>query len=193
MPLGPQNPKIWPTWHGLAYGGQVLHFRSLVISFKQLRKGNHYDRIPTLFSFLIKFRKFLFKKKNDSSLFSRGVGAMELVAMDMKLRGMYIARQLSFKGVTFRIEEIALDKSFVKVYNDSVKMVCFEIPDISFVWNIDKGLQACLYVSCRTYLSTTPHLNYKKFYKLQIIWNSLISFHYLCITILWHSQMIWLF
>ena len=58
---------------------------------------------------------------------------MELVAMDMKLRGMYIARQLSFKGVTFRIEEIALDKSFVKVYNDSVKMVCFELLGISFV------------------------------------------------------------
>ena len=27
----------------------------------------------------------------------RGVGAMEVVAMDMKLRGMYIARQLSFQ------------------------------------------------------------------------------------------------
>ena len=27
----------------------------------------------------------------------RGVGAMEIVAMDMKLRGMYIARQLSFQ------------------------------------------------------------------------------------------------
>lgn len=52
----------------------------------------------------------------------RGVGAMELVAMDMKLRGMYIARQLSFKGVTFKIEEIPLDKNFVKVYNDSVRM-----------------------------------------------------------------------
>ncbi|XP_061162410.1 protein strawberry notch homolog 1-like [Saccostrea echinata] len=52
----------------------------------------------------------------------RGVGAMELVAMDMKLRGMYIARQLSFKGVTFKIEEIPLAKDFIKVYNDSVKM-----------------------------------------------------------------------
>jgi len=35
-----------------------------------------------------------------------GVGAMEIVAMDMKLRGMYIARQLSFKGVSFKIEEV---------------------------------------------------------------------------------------
>ncbi|XP_033748183.1 protein strawberry notch homolog 1-like isoform X1 [Pecten maximus] len=52
----------------------------------------------------------------------RGVGAMELVAMDMKLRGMYIARQLSFKGVSFKIEEIPLEKEFEEVYNDAVKM-----------------------------------------------------------------------
>ena len=53
----------------------------------------------------------------------RGVGAMELVAMDMKLRGMYIARQLSFHGVTFRIEEIPLEPSFKKVYDESVELV----------------------------------------------------------------------
>ena len=54
---------------------------------------------------------------------SRGVGAMEIVAMDMKLRGMYIARQLSFHGVAFKIEEVALSKEFVKVYDESVKLV----------------------------------------------------------------------
>lgn len=58
------------------------------------------------------------------SPYCRGVGAMELVAMDMKLRGMYIARQLSFHGVTFRIDEVSLAEDFVKVYNDSVKLVC---------------------------------------------------------------------
>ncbi|CAB1324454.1 unnamed protein product, partial [Coregonus sp. 'balchen'] len=42
----------------------------------------------------------------------RGVGAMEIVAMDMKVSGMYIARQLSFSGVSFRIEEIGLDDDF---------------------------------------------------------------------------------
>ncbi|XP_036097532.1 protein strawberry notch homolog 2 isoform X1 [Molossus molossus] len=47
----------------------------------------------------------------------RGVGAMEIVAMDMKVSGMYIARQLSFSGVTFRIEEIPLDPTFERVYN----------------------------------------------------------------------------
>jgi hypothetical protein len=39
---------------------------------------------------------------------------MELVAMEMKLRGMYIARQLSFQGVTFRIEDIPLEEDFAK-------------------------------------------------------------------------------
>ncbi|EDW78559.2 uncharacterized protein Dwil_GK16502 [Drosophila willistoni] len=52
----------------------------------------------------------------------RGVGAMEIVAMDMKLRGMYIARQLSFKGVTFKIEEVALSKEFRKIYDQSVEL-----------------------------------------------------------------------
>ncbi|KAM9688413.1 protein strawberry notch homolog 2 isoform 1-T1 [Trichechus inunguis] len=47
----------------------------------------------------------------------RGVGAMEIVAMDMKVSGMYIARQLSFSGVTFRIEEIPLSPAFEHVYN----------------------------------------------------------------------------
>ena len=48
---------------------------------------------------------------------------MELVAMDMKLRGMYIARQLSFKGVGFKIEQVPISKEFVKVYNEAVKLV----------------------------------------------------------------------
>ena len=53
----------------------------------------------------------------------RGVGAMELVAMDMKLRGSYIARQLSFYGVSFKIEEVSLNQSFINMYNRSVKLV----------------------------------------------------------------------
>ena len=48
---------------------------------------------------------------------------MELVAMDAKLRGMYIARQLSFHGVSFKIEEIGLERDFIKVYNLAVEMV----------------------------------------------------------------------
>ncbi|KAL2089612.1 hypothetical protein ACEWY4_014300 [Coilia grayii] len=52
----------------------------------------------------------------------RGVGAMEIVAMDMKVSGMYIARQLSFSGVSFRIEEIGLDEDFKLVYNKAAKL-----------------------------------------------------------------------
>ncbi|XP_062869793.1 protein strawberry notch homolog 1 isoform X2 [Trichomycterus rosablanca] len=52
----------------------------------------------------------------------RGVGAMEIVAMDMKLRGMYIARQLSFQGVTFKIEEVPLTHDYIKMYNKSVRL-----------------------------------------------------------------------
>lgn len=52
----------------------------------------------------------------------RGVGAMEIVAMDMKVSGMYIARQLSFSGVSFHVEEIGLDTDFKLVYNKAAKL-----------------------------------------------------------------------
>ena len=57
-----------------------------------------------------------------SAVEKRGVGAMEIVAMDMKLRGMYIARQLSFQGVTFRIDEVELSGKMKKIYDDSVNL-----------------------------------------------------------------------
>lgn len=40
----------------------------------------------------------------------------------MKERGLYIARQLSFKGVTFEIVEIDLDEEFIQLYNRSVDL-----------------------------------------------------------------------
>jgi hypothetical protein len=65
-----------------------------------------------------------FNDFNDfiQSIEKRGVGAMEIVAMDMKLRGMYIARQLSFSGVTFKVEEIPLTPDYIKMYDDSVAL-----------------------------------------------------------------------
>ncbi|XP_069789604.1 protein strawberry notch homolog 1 isoform X2 [Narcine bancroftii] len=65
-----------------------------------------------------------FKEFNDfiQAVERRGVGAMEIVAMDMKLRGMYIARQLSFSGVTFKIEEVPLSQDYIKMYNRAVKL-----------------------------------------------------------------------
>lgn len=43
--------------------------------------------------------------------------------MDMKLRGMYIARQLSFTGVTFKIDEVPLTQRYIHMYNKSVRLV----------------------------------------------------------------------
>ena len=48
---------------------------------------------------------------------------MELVAMDMKQRGLYIARQLSFYGVAFRIDDASLSREFIHMYNASVRLV----------------------------------------------------------------------
>ncbi|VDK55080.1 unnamed protein product [Cylicostephanus goldi] len=47
---------------------------------------------------------------------------MEIVAMDMKQRGLYLARQLSFRGVSFTVQEVPLSDEFVKIYDDSVKL-----------------------------------------------------------------------
>ena len=69
------------------------------------------------------------------SMEKRGIGAMEIVAMDMKLRGMYMARQLSFSGVSFKIEEIKLKNEYVKMYDDAVKLV---IKLISTFFNLEK-------------------------------------------------------
>ncbi|VDO04076.1 unnamed protein product [Rodentolepis nana] len=59
---------------------------------------------------------------------SMGVGGMELVAMDMKLGGMYIARQLSFKGVSFQIDNV--DISSVKINNESFETVYNQSSDL---------------------------------------------------------------
>lgn len=55
---------------------------------------------------------------------------MELVAMDMKQRGVYIARQLSFHGVTFKIEEVLLSENFRQAYDNSVELVSFKCQKI---------------------------------------------------------------
>lgn len=61
--------------------------------------------------------------KPNFFVYFSGVGAMEIVAMDMKLRGMYLARQLSFQGVTFKIEKVPLTEAFIAMYNESVLLV----------------------------------------------------------------------
>ena len=51
-----------------------------------------------------------------------GVDAMEVVAMEMKYRGMFIARQLSLNDVTFKVDEVVLTPTFIQGYDESVKL-----------------------------------------------------------------------
>tara|TARA_B110000858_G_scaffold8484_1_gene9064 strand:+ start:870 stop:4238 length:3369 start_codon:yes stop_codon:yes gene_type:complete len=57
-----------------------------------------------------------------------GVGAMELVALDLKRRGMYICRQLSFSAATFDTKMIDLTPSQEKMYDGAAsfwsEMLC---------------------------------------------------------------------
>ncbi|KAI6190238.1 hypothetical protein M3Y97_00095300 [Aphelenchoides bicaudatus] len=57
-----------------------------------------------------------------SSVEDKGIGSIELIAIDMKLRGLYLARQLSFIGVDFSVQEVLLDPDFIRMYDESVKV-----------------------------------------------------------------------
>ncbi len=52
----------------------------------------------------------------------RGMGAMEMVAMEMKRKGMFMARQLSFSGAEYKVAETEISPEFHKSYDDSVKL-----------------------------------------------------------------------
>lgn len=70
---------------------------------------------------------------------------MEIVAMDMKVSGMYIARQLSFSGVSFRIEEISLDEDFKLVYNKAAKLVRgTKTQSVSHCWDSNRPQCICI-------------------------------------------------
>ncbi len=47
---------------------------------------------------------------------------MELLAMQMKQSGKYLARALSFKGATFEVVDVELSKQFEDMYDASVKL-----------------------------------------------------------------------
>lgn len=51
-----------------------------------------------------------------------GVGAMEMVAINMKALGMYVSRSLSFKGVTFAMMEHKLSPEQRSVYDAAAKL-----------------------------------------------------------------------
>ncbi|OEL18433.1 Protein strawberry notch-like protein 1 [Dichanthelium oligosanthes] len=50
-----------------------------------------------------------------------GVGALELVAMDMKARGMYVCRTLSYKGADFDIVEAPLEERMMNMYRKAAE------------------------------------------------------------------------
>ena len=48
----------------------------------------------------------------------------------MKQRGMYVARQLSFKDVQFKLESVPLPLNYVSTYNSAVDFVCFSVTSL---------------------------------------------------------------
>ncbi|XP_058072327.1 protein FORGETTER 1 isoform X2 [Magnolia sinica] len=50
-----------------------------------------------------------------------GVGALELVAMDMKARGMYVCRTLSYKGAEFEVIEAPLEAEMMDMYTKAAE------------------------------------------------------------------------
>ncbi|CAI0555414.1 unnamed protein product [Linum tenue] len=61
------------------------------------------------------FHKFL------GAIEKGGVGALELVAMDMKARGMYVCRTLSYKGAEFEVVEVALEPDMMEMYKKAAE------------------------------------------------------------------------
>ncbi|KAK1280548.1 hypothetical protein QJS04_geneDACA014302 [Acorus gramineus] len=62
-----------------------------------------------------KFQEFL------GALEKGGVGALELVAMDMKARGMYLSRTLSYKGAEFEVIEAPLEENMMDMYKKAAE------------------------------------------------------------------------
>uniref|UniRef100_A0A8C4WVN5 Protein strawberry notch homolog 2 n=1 Tax=Eptatretus burgeri TaxID=7764 RepID=A0A8C4WVN5_EPTBU len=56
------------------------------------------------------------------SIERRGVPGMELVAVEMKQAGAYLARQLSFRGASFNVEEAILKPAARKAYNEAARL-----------------------------------------------------------------------
>jgi hypothetical protein len=49
----------------------------------------------------------------------RGMGAMELLAMELKSRGCFVARTLSWEGADFETLEVDLDRNMQRIYDNS--------------------------------------------------------------------------
>ncbi|KAK1609385.1 hypothetical protein QYE76_033058 [Lolium multiflorum] len=74
-----------------------------------------------------------------------GVGALELVAMDMKARGMYVCRTLSYKGVDFDVVEAPLEERMMNMYRKAAQFwaeLRVELLSASEYYAEDKGNSA---------------------------------------------------
>ncbi|CAN6276875.1 unnamed protein product [Urochloa humidicola] len=71
-----------------------------------------------------------------------GVGALELVAMDMKARGMYVCRTLSYKGADFDIVEAPLEERMMNMYRKAAEFwaeLRLELLSASELFSEEKG------------------------------------------------------
>ncbi|KAK9838396.1 hypothetical protein WJX84_000356, partial [Apatococcus fuscideae] len=59
----------------------------------------------------------------------RGVSAMEIVAMELKMSGLFLARSLSYEGVTFEQVQIEVEDDFKDIYDEAVE-IWWEIFDL---------------------------------------------------------------
>ncbi|KAG7349049.1 RNA methylase [Nitzschia inconspicua] len=64
--------------------------------------------------------QFVDFKSFQNSLEQRGLGSMELLALELKTRGCFLARTLSWEGAEFETEEVPLDRQQQRVYNNCV-------------------------------------------------------------------------
>lgn len=57
-----------------------------------------------------------------SAMEKRGSGAVDCMAADMKMRGIYLARHLSYENINFQIKEVPMTREFHKFYNYSADL-----------------------------------------------------------------------
>ena len=58
----------------------------------------------------------------EESFSKRGVGALEMLAVEMKLAGMYVARGLSYQTAEFETAEVSLTPEHVTLYNNATAL-----------------------------------------------------------------------
>lgn len=56
---------------------------------------------------------------------SRGVAGLEQLAMELKLKGVFLSRQISYEGVKFIKDEVHMSDDFKIIYKMSTELVYF--------------------------------------------------------------------